>query len=94
MNTKRRSCWETDALAGLHHRGRREWLHVLLGALRDADGCRIRSPLGCKAAVVQENGVLPVEEVRAEGALVVTEDDEKGGFDSAAVHQKIKELFG
>ena len=49
---------------------------------------------GPQSSSGRENGVLPVEEGGGpKGALVVTEDDEKGGFDSAA-HQKIKELFG
>jgi hypothetical protein len=66
------------------------WEHC--GMLTDAGYAR---RWAAKQQWYRENGVLPVEEgAGPKGALVVTEDDEKGGIDSAGVHRKIKELFG
>jgi hypothetical protein len=66
------------------------WEHC--GMLTDAGYAR---RWAAKQHWYRENGVLPEEEGGGpKGTLVVTEDDEKGGIDSAAVHQKIQELFG
>ena len=43
----------------------------------------------------RENGVLPIEEGGGpHGSLIVTEDDDKGGFDAYAIKQKIAVIFG
>lgn len=66
------------------------WEHC--GMLTDAGYARRWQ---AKQQWYRENGVLPEEEGGGpQGTLVVTEDDEKGGFDSAAVHKKIEDLFG